>query len=895
MRLMTIPEGAPLLYRPQGEWLAHGPFAQWLVHALEPRQIVELGTRDGHSYFCLCQAAAEAGGIARCFAAAIVPDDPAAGDRERAALRALQDDNARYESFSTLLPETATAAAAHFGDGSVDLLHIANQASGDAVKRVFECWMPKLSDRAVVLFEGTGDRGEGADLRRYWEDLAAQRPSAEFPQGRGLGVLFWGATIAPGLRPLATPPAPTPAKGTAQDRAQLRAERDAAALARRELARQSQALDKLSFELERARLDVAQLQHLLSAARRNPLRQFGRNIVFGTLRALLKAEPHLPRRMADRFARSASKRDPCRNDLRTHPEIAGDAPSYEAVLQGWEQARRALAPELKKLADRLRNGPLISIVVPVSAPRPDLLAELIESVLAQSYANWEICFADDGSADPAARRVLIEYAAKDARIRQVFGSRTGDPSGATNSAIGIARGAWLAFVDDDDRLDPDALLLVAQLAEADPEARIIYTDEDKIGRDGARCEPQFKPDWNRELFYGLNYVSHLGVYDAALVRQAGGLRPGYDGAQGYDLLLRCLERIGEHQIRHIPKVLCSARATPEGAAASARPVAAEAGRRALAEHLQRRLGYGVPVEPGLVPLSYRVRWPAAEAALVSIVIPTRDALSVLRVAVESILRKTSYRHFELIIVDNGSVAPQTAAWLAEIQASDARVRVLQDARPFNYSALNNGAVAASRGDIVALMNNDIEVIDPDWLTEMVALAQRPEVGCVGAKLLYPDGRIQHAGVVIGIGGVAAHGHALFPGEDPGYCNRLLLRQEYSAVTAACLVLRRAVFDAVGGLNETDLSVAFNDVDFCLRVREAGYRNLWTPFARLYHHESISRGEEDTPEKRARFLREVKFMQDRWKTTSTPDPAYNPNLTLDRGDFSYGPPQWPLTA
>lgn len=517
---------------------------------------------------------------------------------------------------------------------------------------------------------------------------------------------------------------------------------------------------------------------------------------------------------------------------------------------------------------------------------------MIQSVQAQSYPNWELCLADDLSR-PEVRDFLTEKAAQDTRIRLVLRNENGHISRATNSAIDVATGDFSAFLDHDDLLDPDALLIVADAIAAHPTAQILYSDEDKVRMDDGRFDPHFKPDWNRELLYGVNYVSHMGVYAKDMVKQVGGFRVGFEGAQDYDLLLRCIEQIDDTQIVHIPKVLYSWRASPGSTAASneAKPYATQAGIRALSEHLERVHGRPIDVVDGPFALSYRVQWPLDTQPLVSIIIPTRDRLHLIQAAVDSILAKTDYPNLEIIIVDNASIERETLAWFAQVQSADSRVRVLRDDRPFNYSALNNAAVVQARGEVIALLNNDVTVINRNWLSEMVSLAIRPGTGCVGAKLYYPDGRIQHAGVVVGMGGVAGHAHLLFPGAHDGYFGRLQLRQTYSAVTAACLVVRRDIYTAVGGLNETDLTVAFNDVDFCLKVHALGYTNIWTPWAELTHHESASRGYEDTPEKISRFQKECAYMTNTWRLHDFADPCYNPNLTLERQDFSFAHPQW----
>lgn len=904
MDFLGFPLGEPDYHEPRSAWLGHGPFAIWLVHALRPRTIVELGTHHGFSYFCLCQGVAEAGLEARCFAVDTWWGDDHAGFYGEDIHSEVVARNARYAGFSTLLRKTFADALDDIADGSVDLLHVDGRHSYDDVKADFESWIPKLSARAVVLFHDTAVRDRGFGVRRYWAEIARTRPSVNFPHAHGLGVLAWGADIAPGLKPLLELMESPAGEQAAQavfalagahsvvsaNQQSVRAE--AAGVA----ARLEGRIKEGDAEAQSLRGAVAHLSTALRDARRRPLKQFRRKLTSRLLGSAARLVERYSPRTAARFRRSAARRDPDRDELGSPPP-ANPVLGYPTVLSAWARQRSALAGALQALADRLDQGPVISVVVPVYNPDLAGLAAMANSVLAQRYRNWELCLCDDCSTDPAVGEFLRSLARRDRRVRVCFRDSNGHIARATNSAIDLAGGAFFAFLDHDDLLDPDALLLVAQEIDRHPDVKIIYSDEDKIAMDGRRYDPHFKPDWNRELLYGVNYVSHLGVYDAAMVREAGGLRPGFEGAQDYDLLLRCVARIGDHQIRHIPKVLYSWRASPGSAAASntAKPYASDAGRRALEEHLSQVTGRPIAVAPGPFPFSYRALWPVIGNPLVSLIMPTRDRLDILRVAVDSILTRTAYRDFELIIIDNGSQESETLAWLAEAERRDGRIRIVRDERPFNYSALNNATVAMSRGAFVVLVNNDVEVITPDWLSEMLALAQRPGIGCVGARLLYPDGRVQHGGVLIGLGGVAGHSHLLRGRDDPGYFGRLALRQEYSAVTAACLLVRREIFDAVGGLNETELAVAFNDIDFCLKVGAAGFRNLWTPWAELYHHESASRGYEDTPERMARFAGETRYMQQRWNTASYRDPAYNPNLALDGDSFAMAAPRWDLPS
>ena len=564
--------------------------------------------------------------------------------------------------------------------------------------------------------------------------------------------------------------------------------------------------------------------------------------------------------------------------------------SYERWAVAYDQHTPESLATLRSNAARFTVRPLISVVMPVYHRKADdevWLKKAIESVRAQVYENWELCIADDASPAPHVRPLLEEYQRKDSRIKVVFREKNGHISAASNSALELAQGEFTALLDHDDELAPHAFYEVVSLLAAKPDTDLIYSDEDKIDEEGRRHEPYFKPDFLPDLFTGQNYLSHLSVYRTELIRSVSGFRIGYEGSQDWDLALRVVERTTPERIRHIPKVLYHWRAIPGSTAMllSEKNYPLEAARRALTDHFARQ---NESVELITVPGDHwRVKRPIpAVAPLVSLVIPSRNGLKLLSRCVDSLLAKTDYPNFEIIIVDNGSDDPETLAYLKAI-ASD-NVIVLRYDVPFNYSAINNFGVKHARGEIIGLLNNDLEFIHADWLTEMVSHAVRPQIGCVGAMLYYPNETIQHAGVIVGLGGVAGHGFRDFPRGTEGKFNRARLVQNYSSVTAACLLVRRSLFEHVGGLDE-GLAVAFNDIDFCLKVQAAGYRNLWTPFAECYHHESASRGAEDTPEKHERFRREVETMLARWKNPIAHDPAYNPNLSLEHTDFSLAAP------
>ena len=565
--------------------------------------------------------------------------------------------------------------------------------------------------------------------------------------------------------------------------------------------------------------------------------------------------------------------------------------SYETWVDDVNPANNAdgKSDSLASKIAGLANRPLISVVMPVYNPPLRFLKEAVDSVKNQAYPNWELCIADDASSDSDVGEFLRELAAQDIRIKLVFREQNGHIVAASNSALKLATGEFIALLDHDDVIPGDALYWMVDAINRHPGAAMLYSDEDKIGLDGKRCDPYFKSDWNLELFLSQNMISHLGVYRRSLVEEVGGFRPGYEGSQDYDLALRCVLKLEPSQIVHIPRVLYHWRILPGSTALSPneKSYAQKAGERALSNFLlASEVGGRVESLPNGY---YRIHPKLPEALpMVSLIIPTRNALPLVRQCVESILSKTTYSNYEILLIDNGSDDPAALAYFAELNQHK-RIRVIRDDGEFNYAALNNRAVALANGEVIGLINNDIEIISPGWLEEMVGLVLRVGVGAVGAKLWYPDETLQHGGVIVGLGGVAGHAHWGIGRQDPGYFGRAVLTQVLSAVTAACLVVRKSVYEQVDGLDETHLKIAFNDVDFCLKLAEAGYRNLWTPYAELYHHESATRGADDSPEKKARFSSEVAYMHLRWGHLFLSDPYYNVNLTLSQPSFA---PAWP---
>lgn len=564
--------------------------------------------------------------------------------------------------------------------------------------------------------------------------------------------------------------------------------------------------------------------------------------------------------------------------------------SYPAWVARYDTPTERQLHALARRIDALPLQPLISVVLPVYNTPEKWLRRAIESVVKQFYDNWELCIADDCSSEPHVRKVLEKYRDRDSRIKVVFRESNGHISATSNSALELASGEFVALLDHDDELSSDALLWVVDEINRHPDAALIYSDEDKLTVDGQRQDAYFKSDWNPDLFLSHNMISHLGVYRTDVIREVGGFRQGFEGSQDWDLALRVTEKIGEQQIRHIPRVLYHWRLIPNSTSmgVEAKPYAVQAAIKAISEYLERR---GITASVGEADGNWgvRVRYPLPEKRpLLSIIIPTRNGLALVRKCVESIVAKTTYSSYEIIIVDNGSDDPETLDYFSALQKSNT-ARVIRDDAPFNYSALNNRAVAQAQGSVIALLNNDVEIISPDWADEMVSHALRPEIGAVGGRLLYPDDTVQHAGIILAGDLIAFHAHKYLPRPHPGYFGRAGLIQNFSAVTAACLVARKAVYEEVGGLDE-NLTVAYNDVDFCLKLREKGYRILWTPYAQMYHHESASRGYDDMQqEKKQRLKIEAQLMRNRWGQLLHNDPAYSPNLALDLEDFSLA---WP---
>lgn len=551
----------------------------------------------------------------------------------------------------------------------------------------------------------------------------------------------------------------------------------------------------------------------------------------------------------------------------------------------WYESYKPSEKELESQRKKMWTDPVkISVIVPAFRTPELFLCQMIDSLIDQTYPNWELCIANASPDDEVMDRVLGRYMNRDKRIRVKNLEKNAGISENTNEALAMATGDYIGLLDHDDLLAPNALYEIALAVEQDPQIDVLYTDEDKVTMDlSEHFQPNLKSDFNLDLLRSNNYICHFFVAKRSLIDRVGGFRPEYNGAQDYDFIFRCTDQAVK--IKHIPEILYHWR-THEASTADnpmSKMYAYEAGKHAIEEHLKRH-GQTAQVTLKKTLGFYRVTYPVQGEPLVSIIIPNKDEKESLKLCLDSIKKKTTYANYEIIIVENNSTSSEIFEYYRELE-QDERIQVITWDGPFNYSAINNFGVKHAHGELLLFLNNDVEVLSEKWMEELVANTQRPEVGITGVKLLYPDGTIQHAGTVIGIGGIAGHMLVGLKGDRSGYLNKAVTQMNYSAVTAACMMMKRSVFESLNGFEE-QLAVAFNDVDLCLRTVASGQLVVYNPYVELRHYESKSRGAEDSEEKVRRFQNEIEFMRTRWESLlKQGDPYYNKNLSLSKWNYS----------
>lgn len=925
----------PVSFEEPKSWSGHQPFAAWIMQALKPNIFVELGTHSGNSYFSFCQSAKEISLKVHCFAVDNWCGDGHAGEYdEKVFSRVTEINQVNYSNFSKLLRTTFDKALDLFENHSINLLHIDGLHTYEAVKHDFESWLPKLAPGAIVLFHDIAVRDRDFGVWKLWDELTVRYPkNIQFSHCNGLGVLqidgdlqhqelawIFSAEEKSNTKKIVE------AFGLKHEKLfNLKLEIDSL---KKVLIDQHQNINNLNIDLCKKDAEIENLNHKINekdvsieylngvvhtlynsrswkitALFRGAFKQVKKvvsavkllrwlvNNYGGIKKITLRAFGSL-RKGGIRGLMSGIRN--LRNKIEAHSLTdlgVFDRNDYQEWIRRYDTIDNQRLLKIREEIRKFATYPKISLLMPVFDPPLEFLDKAIRSVRNQIYSHWQLCIADDFSKNIEVRKLLEKHAREDSRIEVVYRVINGHISQASNSALELVSGEWVALFDHDDLLPLDALFEVAKSVLENPNAAIIYSDEDKITEQGIRYSPYFKSDFNRELMLAQNMISHLGVFRVDLVKEGGGFAEGLEGSQDYDLALRILEKIKPTQVIHIPKILYHWRAIAGSTAleSSQKNYAVDAGRAAVRQHLDR-LGLSAIVTPapGLESCN-RVQFTLPkELPLISIIIPTRDRANILSTCISSILDKTTYPSFEIIIIDNFSQEDETHKYFSSLPVE--KIRVIRDESEFNFSKLNNIGVSQANGEFLCLMNNDIEILTPDWIEEMLSFAQHYDVGCVGARLWYPNGTLQHGGVLL-IGGVAGHAHYKQHKDSPGYFGRAILHQSFSAVTGACLMVRKKVYEEAHGLDE-QLAVAFNDVDFCLRVRELGYRNIWTPYAEMIHHESLSRGSDESPERRRRFLGEINFMISRWGKTLSTDPSYNPNLTFEHEDFSLA---WPPRA
>ena len=565
---------------------------------------------------------------------------------------------------------------------------------------------------------------------------------------------------------------------------------------------------------------------------------------------------------------------------RFEPEEVPYGPWYEAYI-----------PDEKQLDQqrhrRFLYEPLISVAVPAYHTPEKFLREMINSLLAQTYRNWELCIANGSPEDETMLKVLKEYAAMDKRVRfRDLGENLGI-AGNTNAALEMAEGEFVGLLDHDDLLAPNALYEIALALEKDRSLEAVYTDEDKVTTDlSEHYQPHLKPDFNLDLLRSNNYICHFFVVSRTIIQEVGGFRQEFDGAQDHDFIFRCVEKA--QNVGHVSEIVYHWRTHKASTAdnPASKMYAFDAGKRAIEAHLERM---GIQGEVSHTPDLgfFRVKYPVQGEPLVSIIIPNKDEKESLKACIESIREKTEYTNYEILIVENNSTSEEIFEYYKEL-SEDPRITVITWEREFNYSAINNFAVRHAKGEYLLFLNNDVTVITKGWLREMLGVCERKEVGAVGVKLLYPDNTIQHAGCVIGIGGIAGHMFVDMPANRTGYLHKASIMQDMSAVTAACMMMKRQAFEEAGGFTEK-LSVAFNDVDLCLKVRRNNKLIVYDPYVQLYHMESKTRGAEDSQAKVRRFQEEIEYIRCQWiDILKKGDPYYNKNLSLTKWNYSLRP-------
>jgi len=864
-------------------WHGHLPFAYDLVALQRPSLIVELGVHFGDSYFTFCQAVSEQNIKCKCFGIDTWKGDHQCGEYGDEIWDKVRNyNNSNYEDFSSLIRNSFADAVTQFKDSSIDVLHIDGLHTYEAVKEDFTTWLPKVKKGGIVLLHDIEERKDGFGVHKFWEEIETSFPSFSFTHGHGLGVLINQSKVnqSKGQKVdwyLEQFEKFDLGKEYYQKLGSLITDRGRSPNCHDKIDNPYGLIHALNDGLHELENQKEELENELNASiqkfivMEDKVRRMSSSLSWRITVPLR----FLRRKLVDPVIKKISTKSK-RRKL-----------NYNQWVMEFDTLTQSRINQYKSAKGDLSKFPKLSIILPVFNISPNILKETIKSVEEQIYDNWELIIVDDCSDSTELKDYFLKNKKTDPRLNVFQNKKNLGISATSNIAISNATGEYLLFLDHDDLLRQHSLLRFAQVLVEKPSVKLVYSDEDKINNRGKRMDPHFKPDWNPDLLLSQNYICHLCCLSTNLVREIGGFRSEYEGCQDWDLILRATEKLTPVEIYHIPEILYHWRKSPSSTstALKSKPYIFENSLKTIESAIDRR-GIIGNVMPEIGKNNYvRIKYSLPKVKpLVSVIIPIRDRVELLKKCLDGLDTCNNYENYEVLIIDNGSTERSTLSFLDKLK-NDKKFRIISIHGPFNYSKINNQAVKHAKGDLLLFLNNDVYPIHDCWLEEMVSHALRREVGCVGAKLLYEDNTIQHAGVILGIWGIAGHCFRRYPKTQPGYMTRLQLVQNYSAVTAACLLVKKDIFVSVSGFDEENLKVAFNDVDLCLKIKELGYWNVWTPHALLYHRESASRGSDLSGKNLNRYNREVSYLRNKWPKFISHDPGYNPNLTKESEDFS----------
>ena len=849
-------------------WSGHYFFAYDLIRNTKSQVIVELGTHKGNSLFSMAQAIKDEKLKTELHGVDTWEGDPQAGYYGEDVYEEFLRISKEYYRDVKIIPHKMLFddAVKKFEDNSIDILHIDGLHTYEAVKHDFETWLPKVNkDTGIIMFHDVCETKDDFGVYKLWDELKKKYENTiTFEHYHGLGVIFLNNDIKDIEKNLFL----YYMQKEFVNLHKILEEKD------KVIEEKEKLIEEYKGEVEEFKtFKKGKIWKVLTIWRK--LKKYFKNFFINIKNdGVITTFKRMPVKIKN-FIENRKQRD-----MENNP--------YKYWVKN-NQIDKERKEEIQKEMDKLKYHPLISIVMPVYNVDVKWIREAVRSIKNQIYTNWELCIADDASTNPKLRRYLKRIS-KHKKIKVVFREKNGHISEATNSALELVEGEFVALMDNDDYIYPHALAEVVKVLNKKPETDFIYSDEDKLEMTGERVDPFFKPDWSPDLFMSTNYLCHFTLARKEIIDLVGGLRKGYEGSQDYDLFLRITEKT--QNIEHIPDILYSWRKIPGSTAAvySDKGYALKTSIQSLKDALNRRKIKGT-VSEGLFLGSFRVKYDIIDNPLISIIIPTKDKRGYIERCISSILSKTTYDNYEIIIVDTGSTVQDTLEYYETIK-NNSKIKFVYWKKPFNYSSVNNFGVQHAKGEYILLLNNDTEIISNNWIEGMLEHAQREEIGAVGVKLLYPDNRVQHVGVILGVGGptkeesIANHAMKMFSNDIAGIPYTKDIVRNYSAVTAACLMVKKEKFEKVGGFEEK-LRIAFNDVDLCLKLSTEGFFNLYTPYVELYHHESVSVGTpNDGNRDMKEFGKEVEFMKKKWGKIIGTDPFYNKNLTWRNS--SYGP-------